>query len=96
MHTKWRPQAPDRGKAAGDVHGACFHRDLLAARRIHGAHPRRHIDAGSRIDGLVAHVASVRPIEVIDDAGDLRESIPPNMAMADPTLGCRREGCAAF
>jgi hypothetical protein len=33
---------------------------------VHAAGPRRHIDVGSRVDGFVAHVASYRPIDVID------------------------------
>lgn len=48
------------------MRGAYFHQDLLVAQRIHAANPRRHIDVGSRIDGFVAHVASFRPIEVVD------------------------------
>lgn len=207
--TRWRPQVLDRGQEAGCTRGAYFHQDLLVAQRIHGACPRRHIDVGSRVDGFVAHVASFRPIEVIDirpmrstahnitflqadmmrhdsalesvcdslsclhalehfglgrygdpidprghergldclirmlepggilylsvpvgpeavlfnchrrfysetivrlvgrrltlerldvvdDSGDLRENVPPEMALTDPTLGCRREGCAIF
>lgn len=48
------------------MRGAYFHQDLLVAQRIHEARPRRHVDVGSRIDGFVAHVASFRPIELID------------------------------
>ena len=43
-----------------------FHQDLLVARRIHLNNPSVHVDVGSRVDGFVAHVASFRPIEVID------------------------------
>ncbi len=43
-----------------------FWQDLLVARRVHAARPRRHVDVGSRIDGFVAHVASFREIEVLD------------------------------
>lgn len=51
---------------SGLAKGHYFHQDLLVARRIHRAQPRRHIDVGSRVDGFVAHVASFRPIEVLD------------------------------
>jgi hypothetical protein len=63
---RWRPQVLDRTQQAGAMRGAYFHQDLLVAQRIHDARPRRHIDVGSRIDGFVAHVASFRPIEIID------------------------------
>jgi hypothetical protein len=33
---------------------------------IHEAQPEIHIDVGSRVDGLVAHVASFRPLSVLD------------------------------
>lgn len=36
------------------------------ARRVFEAAPEKHVDVGSRIDGFVAHVASFRPIEVLD------------------------------
>jgi SAM-dependent methyltransferase len=51
---------------AGVASGDYFHQDLLVARLIHEANPERHVDIGSRIDGFVAHVASFRPIEIID------------------------------
>jgi SAM-dependent methyltransferase len=52
----------DSGSAAGHY----FHQDLLVARRVYQNHPSHHVDVGSRMDGLVAHVASFREIEVID------------------------------
>lgn len=56
----------DYSKKAGNASGHYFHQDLLVAKFIKKANPRRHIDVGSRIDGFVAHVASFRKIEVID------------------------------
>jgi SAM-dependent methyltransferase len=56
----------DYSQQAGSASGHYFHQDLLVARLIHEAAPRRHIDVGSRIDGFVAHVASFREVEVID------------------------------
>jgi hypothetical protein len=46
--------------------GHYFHQDLVVAQKIFEAQPRRHVDVGSRIDGFVAHVATFRPIEIID------------------------------
>lgn len=43
-----------------------FHQDLHVAQLIYENRPRSHIDIGSRIDGFVTHVASFRPIEVMD------------------------------
>jgi Caenorhabditis protein of unknown function, DUF268 len=43
-----------------------FWQDLLVARWVCEAKPKRHVDVGSRLDGFVAHVASFREIEVFD------------------------------
>lgn len=43
-----------------------FLQDLIVARWIFAANPRRHVDIGSRIDGFVGHVASFRDIEMLD------------------------------
>ncbi len=51
---------------AGISSGHYFHQDLLVAKLIFDANPKRHLDIGSRIDGFVAHVASFREIEVVD------------------------------
>ena len=51
---------------AGEMKGHYFHQDLLVAKLIYEAQPKRHVDIGSRIDGFVAHVASFREIEVLD------------------------------
>jgi hypothetical protein len=56
----------DRADAGGTASGHYFHQDLLVARRIFERNPQRHIDVGSRVDGLVAHVAVFREIEVFD------------------------------
>lgn len=53
--------------AEGGVTGSeYFWQDLIVARRIFAANPRKHVDVGSRVDGFVAHVASFREIEVFD------------------------------
>lgn len=50
----------------GNVNMEYFWQDLLVARKIFEAKPTRHVDVGSRVDGLVAHVASFRQVEVFD------------------------------
>jgi len=60
------PVLRDWGDQAGTASGAYFHQDLLVAKLIHAANPRRHLDVGSRVDGFVAHVAVFREIEVLD------------------------------
>lgn len=52
--------------AAGFASGHYFHQDFYVARAIFERKPAKHVDVGSRIDGFVAHVASFRPIELID------------------------------
>lgn len=46
--------------------GAYFHQDLTIAQWIHEDSPQRHIDAGSRIDGFIGHLAVFREVEVLD------------------------------
>lgn len=60
------PILGEHNEAAGAGRGAYFHQDLLVASLIHQHAPERHIDIGSRVDGFVAHVASYRPIDVMD------------------------------
>lgn len=61
-----RPCLHDRSEEGGTTKSEYFWQDLLVARWIHDAHPQRHVDIGSRVDGFVAHVASFREIEVFD------------------------------
>jgi hypothetical protein len=60
------PCLHDRYESSGTASGHYFHQDLLVARRIFTRQPVRHVDVGSRVDGFVAHVATFRPIEVLD------------------------------
>lgn len=60
------PCLEDRRQESGTATGHYFHQDLLVAGRIFQNNPVRHVDIGSRIDGLVAHVGSFRQIEVLD------------------------------
>lgn len=36
------------------------------ARRIYDSSPERHVDVGSRIDGLIGHLLTFREVEVVD------------------------------
>jgi len=70
------PVLNDRFSGSGSARGHYFHQDLLVARRIFLNNPVTHVDVGSRIDGFVAHVASFRPIEVLDIRPPVSNTIP--------------------
>lgn len=63
---KLYPCLTDDLEQSGTAKGVYFHQDLFVAQHVFACAPRRHIDVASRVDGFVAHVASFRPIEVID------------------------------
>ncbi len=60
------PCLHDRYGEGGFTRNEYFWQDLLVARMINKANPRKHVDVGSRVDGFVAHVASFRDLEVLD------------------------------
>ncbi|MEQ7872931.1 hypothetical protein ABDK56_02865 [Sphingomonas sp. ASV193] len=60
------PILGDYRENSGSLDAHYFNQDLLVATMIHEAAPANHCDVGSRIDGFVAHVATFRPIDVID------------------------------
>jgi hypothetical protein len=60
------PALADRDAEAGAISSEYFLADLWAARRISEANPSRHVDVGSRVDGLVAHLLTTREVEVVD------------------------------
>lgn len=62
----YQPVLYDRYEASGRLCHHYFDQDLLIAQRIFKNNPQQHVDIGSRIDGFVAHVASYRPIEILD------------------------------
>lgn len=64
--TRLYPVLRERFETNGDLKSHYFHEDLLVARRIFENNPAKHVDVGSRVDGLVAHVASFRALEVFD------------------------------
>ena len=54
FHWKYaRPILDERDLLAGTAEGQYFHQDLWAAREIFRANPTRHVDIGSRIDGVL-------------------------------------------
>jgi len=63
---KLYPILDDRYKQGGTATGHYFHQDLLVAKKIYEAKPKRHIDIGSRVDGFIAHLAVFREVEIID------------------------------
>jgi hypothetical protein len=62
----WVPCLHDRYEESGKIDSEYFWQDLFIAQRIYEANPTKHVDIGSRVDGLVAHVASFRKIEGFD------------------------------
>lgn len=72
------PILSDYDEQAGQMSGHYFHQDLLVAKFVREAAPRRHVDVGSRIDGFVAHIATFRDIELID-IRPLAESVHPQI-----------------
>ena len=47
----WRPCLHDRFDEAGTTKSEYFWQDLIVARWIFEASPRKHVDVGSRVDG---------------------------------------------
>ena len=60
------PCLGDRFDESGSAKGHYFHQDFLIARKVFSNNPNVHVDVGSRIDGLITHIASFRKIEVFD------------------------------
>ena len=75
----------DYADNAGTAKGHYFHQDLLVARLIASANPKRHVDVGSRIDGFVAHVAAFREIDVVD-IRPLGDSVHENITFVQADL----------
>lgn len=96
-----RPILFDFEDSSGSGSGHYFHQDLLVAQMIFAADPAEHADVGSRIDGFVAHVATFRPIDVLDIRPldvSVHENIrfvqadlmqpPPGLAGRYPSVSC--------
>jgi SAM-dependent methyltransferase len=60
------PALQDRRAGAGNYDPHYFQQDLWVARRIMAARPALHVDVGSRVDGFVAQLSLVVPVEFVD------------------------------
>lgn len=60
------PYLHDRSESAGTATGHYFWQDMLVARRVLRASPARHVDVGSRVDGLITHLLVFRDVDVVD------------------------------
>jgi Caenorhabditis protein of unknown function, DUF268 len=60
------PALTDARGQAGIGPSEYFLTDLLVARLIYRQKPERHVDVGSRIDGLIAHLLTFVEVDVVD------------------------------
>ena len=60
------PMLDDFDDDAGNIKNHLFHSDLLTSQRVYEKRPEKHLDIGSRIDGVVAQIASYRHLDVLD------------------------------
>jgi hypothetical protein len=60
------PYLHERKESAGTATGHYFWQDMLIAERVLQASPARHVDVGSRVDGLISHLLVFRKVEVVD------------------------------
>ncbi len=60
------PYLHERKESAGIVTGHYFWQDMLVAQRVLHAAPVRHVDVGSRVDGLITHLLVFRSVDVVD------------------------------
>ena len=60
------PYLHERSESAGTVTGHYFWQDMLVAQRVLRASPARHVDVGSRVDGLITHLLVFRDVDVVD------------------------------
>lgn len=71
INTSWprlyiKPCMHDKFDTAGEYASEYFWQDLNVAQKIYSENPKKICDVGSRIDGFVAHIASFRPLTVLD------------------------------
>ena len=79
------PCLADRTAEAGTVGGHYFHMDLWAARKVAERRPARHVDVGSRLDGFVAHLLTIMPVDVVDVRPIRSEVAGLNFVQSDAT-----------
>ena len=98
---KLYPILDDAKKESGIGDKIYFFQDLYVAQEIFKVQPVRHVDIGSRVDGLIAHVASFREIEMFDirplsssirnvkfTKCDLMETLSPDLIECTDSLSC--------
>jgi len=85
------PCLEDRFALSGDTGGHYFYQDLWVANRIFRNAPISHLDVGSRMDGFIAHVASFRPITVMDIRPQRRNIPNVTFIQADIMEDVKRE-----
>lgn len=86
-----QPCLHDKYDQAGDINHEYFWQDLLVAQRVmEMVSDLNHCDVGSRIDGFVAHVASVRKI-TISDVRPTSVEIPNVNFIRNDLLNCTVE-----
>ena len=56
----------DFNNEASEFKNQFFHSDLIVSQKIFNQNPKNHLDIGSRIDGLVSHIASYRSLDFAD------------------------------
>ena len=69
------PALHDRNDSGGTAKGHYFWQDLICAQWVAQENPNQHFDVGSRLDGFIAHLASVRQVYQLDIRPN-RVSIP--------------------
>jgi len=80
------PYLHERSESAGTATGHYFWQDMLVAKRVMLLSPRRHVDVGSRIDGLITHLLVFREVDVVD-VRPLSHAIPClNFIQDDATI----------
>ena len=63
---RFYPMLDDFNDNSANIKNHLFHADLLTSQRVFRKNPIKHLDIGSRIDGLVTQIASYRKLDVID------------------------------
>lgn len=63
---KFYPMLDDFDDNAASIKNQLFHSDLLTSQKVYEKKPEKHLDIGSRIDGVIAHIASFRNLDVLD------------------------------
>lgn len=60
------PITREANEPSGSANGHYFWQDLICAKWIAEANPKKHLDIGSRIDGFIAHLLAFREVTILD------------------------------